>query len=154
MVNAGNLLPDTYVLQLLQKRLGDGARAGEEGVLLDGFPRTRSQAEALLTFSDVQMALNMHLREEVRSLASQRLRQLAWALHAVRGGVHACLHGTGRVPCCYLRGVVFPLRLVPFRHQDSLWNAWHACRPAAHAALSCRQLCALGRAEVAWRPVL
>lgn len=66
MVDKGNLLPDSYVLQLLQKRLADGARRGEDGVLLDGFPRTRSQAEALLTFSDVQMALNLHLREEVR----------------------------------------------------------------------------------------
>ena len=53
------------VPQLLQKRLADGARVGEEGVLLDGFPRTRSQAEALLTFADVQLALNLSLREEV-----------------------------------------------------------------------------------------
>ena len=54
-----------FVLQLLQKRLSDGARKGEEGVLLDGFPRTRNQAEALLTFADVQLALNLSLREEV-----------------------------------------------------------------------------------------
>ena len=65
VVNEGNLLPDSYVLQLLQQRLAEGARRGEEGVLLDGFPRTRAQAEALLTFSDVQLALNLHLREEV-----------------------------------------------------------------------------------------
>lgn len=55
------------VLQLLRKRLSDGARKGEEGVLLDGFPRTRNQAEALLTFADVQLALNLSLREEVAS---------------------------------------------------------------------------------------
>lgn len=53
------------VLQLLQNRLSEGARKGEEGVLLDGFPRTRNQAEALLTFADVQLALNLSLREEV-----------------------------------------------------------------------------------------
>ncbi|KAK9918157.1 hypothetical protein WJX75_001766 [Coccomyxa subellipsoidea] len=65
VVNAGDLLPDSYVLQLLQNRLREGARRGEEGVLLDGFPRTRSQAESLLTFSDVQLALNLSLREDV-----------------------------------------------------------------------------------------
>ena len=54
-----------FVLQLLQNRLSEGARKGEEGVLLDGFPRTRNQAEALLTFADVQLALNLSLREEV-----------------------------------------------------------------------------------------
>ena len=42
---------------------------GEEGVLLDGFPRTRNQAEALLTFANVQLALNLSLREEVCPLS-------------------------------------------------------------------------------------
>lgn len=65
VVNQGNLLPDQYVLELLKKRLSEGARKGEEGVLLDGFPRTRNQAESLLTFADVQLALNLSLREEV-----------------------------------------------------------------------------------------
>ena len=58
-------LIDTPFVQLLQNRLSEGARKGEEGVLLDGFPRTRNQAEALLTFADVQLALNLSLREEV-----------------------------------------------------------------------------------------
>jgi adenylate kinase family enzyme len=40
----GQLLPDELVLRLLQRRLQDGAAAGERGVLLDGFPRTRAQA--------------------------------------------------------------------------------------------------------------
>ena len=53
--------------QLLQQRLAAGRARGEGGVLLDGFPRTRSQAETLLRFSDVQLALNLHLREEVRA---------------------------------------------------------------------------------------
>ena len=40
----GQLLPDELVLRLLQRRLTEGAAAGERGVLLDGFPRTRAQA--------------------------------------------------------------------------------------------------------------
>ncbi len=63
------MLKDLSVfVQLLQKRLQEGARRGEEGVLLDGFPRTRAQAESLLTFSDVQLALNLSLREDVSAL--------------------------------------------------------------------------------------
>lgn len=54
--------------QLLQQRLAAGRARGEGGVLLDGFPRTRSQADSLLRFSDVQLALNLHLREEVRAV--------------------------------------------------------------------------------------
>ena len=40
----GALLPDEMVLTLLRKRLETGAKAGERGVLLDGFPRTLRQA--------------------------------------------------------------------------------------------------------------
>lgn len=43
----GQLLPDQMVLTLLNKRLAAGAAAGERGVLLDGFPRTRAQAVRL-----------------------------------------------------------------------------------------------------------
>ena len=64
------VLMDCSFMQLLQNRLSEGARKGEEGVLLDGFPRTRNQAEALLTFADVQLALNLSLREEVPFLPS------------------------------------------------------------------------------------
>ncbi len=61
--------------QLLQQRLAAGRARGEGGVLLDGFPRTRSQADSLLRFSDVQLALNLHLREEVRAV----LHLVIWA---------------------------------------------------------------------------
>ncbi len=43
IVNAGNLLPDDVVIRLLQKRLQVAADSGDQGVLLDGFPRTVSQ---------------------------------------------------------------------------------------------------------------
>ena len=61
--------------QLLQQRLAAGRARGEGGVLLDGFPRTRSQADSLLRFSDVQLALNLHLREEVCAV----LHLVVWA---------------------------------------------------------------------------
>ena len=47
----GELLPNSVVVELLEERLcGDGAQdIARNGWLLDGFPRTRLQAEALLT---------------------------------------------------------------------------------------------------------
>ena len=71
--------------QLLQQRLAAGRARGEGGVLLDGFPRTRSQAETLLRFSDVQLALNLHLREEVRAGCSTSRWPAVWGLQLGAG---------------------------------------------------------------------
>lgn len=65
IVDAGELLPDSLMLEVLNQRLSAGQAAGESGVLLDGFPRTRAQAEALVRTADVQLAVNLHVREEV-----------------------------------------------------------------------------------------
>ena len=43
VVNTGALLPDSLILDVLHSRLHSGRAAGEKGVLLDGFPRTRAQ---------------------------------------------------------------------------------------------------------------
>ena len=59
LVQTGNLLPDSIIFQLMERRLRKGRAAGEQAVLLDGFPRTVKQAEALLGFSDVQLAVNL-----------------------------------------------------------------------------------------------
>ncbi len=64
-MNSGDLLPDSLMLEVLNERLASGQAAGEPGVLLDGFPRTRAQAEALTRTADVQLAINLHVREEV-----------------------------------------------------------------------------------------
>lgn len=65
MVNSGDLLPDSMILDVLNERIASGQEAGEPGVLLDGFPRTRAQAEALTHTADVQLAVNLHVREEI-----------------------------------------------------------------------------------------
>ena len=44
-MNAGQLVPDTLILQLIEKRLAEPDCA--RGCLLDGFPRTIAQAQAL-----------------------------------------------------------------------------------------------------------
>ena len=59
------------LLQLMEKRLQRGQSRGEEGVLLDGFPRTLAQAEGLTHFSNVQLAINLHIDEQVCTRAAQ-----------------------------------------------------------------------------------
>lgn len=65
IVAKGDLLPDEMILQLLEKRLEDGQAQGELGVLLDGFPRTRRQAQMLALIADTQLAVNLSLRPEI-----------------------------------------------------------------------------------------
>ena len=81
VVNSGRLLEDHLILDVLQGRLERGRERGETGVLLDGFPRTRAQAEALNGFADVQLALNLHVNEEVTELSLARYNPLLWHLN-------------------------------------------------------------------------
>ena len=60
------LTSSAALVQLIQQRLKRGQQRGEEGVLLDGFPRTLAQAQGLTQFSNVQLAVNLHLDEQVR----------------------------------------------------------------------------------------
>ena len=59
MVAAGWLLPDGLVAELVARRL-----EGASGFVLDGFPRTRAQAEVAAADLRVQLALNLRMREE------------------------------------------------------------------------------------------
>lgn len=64
-VARGDLLSDDLIFELLESRMNLGRRRGEEGYLLDGFPRTAAQAETLTSATDVRVAVNMTLREDV-----------------------------------------------------------------------------------------
>ncbi|KAG6555376.1 hypothetical protein Mapa_002602 [Marchantia paleacea] len=64
-MKAGKLLPDEVIFNLLSKRLEDGLSAGERGFILDGFPRTISQAEVLEDVTEIDLVVNLRLREDV-----------------------------------------------------------------------------------------
>jgi len=69
-IHAGRLVPDELVLQILRERLGRAdARAG---FLLDGFPRTRVQAEALAGVSPIDRVVLFEIPE---TLLLERLTQ-------------------------------------------------------------------------------
>ncbi|GAV84193.1 ADK domain-containing protein [Cephalotus follicularis] len=65
IVNQGKLVSDEIILSLLSKRLQAGEDRGESGFILDGFPRTIRQAEILEEVADIDLVVNLKLREDV-----------------------------------------------------------------------------------------
>ena len=65
VVNSGQLLSDSLILNVLRQRMSEERSNGITKFLLDGFPRTANQAEALDEFVDVHLAVNLDLREDV-----------------------------------------------------------------------------------------
>ncbi len=62
--DSGRLLPDEVMLRVIEERLSQ-PDVREHGFLLDGFPRTLGQAEALMGLTPVDIAVNLEVPEEV-----------------------------------------------------------------------------------------
>ena len=62
-MDAGQLVPDEVVIGMLRERIAQDDCKG--GFILDGFPRTIPQAEALDTIADIDCALSLEVPDEV-----------------------------------------------------------------------------------------
>ena len=62
-IEAGELVPDEVVIGIVKDRLQ--AEDCKNGYILDGFPRTVPQAEALAKFAKIDVALNIALDDQV-----------------------------------------------------------------------------------------
>lgn len=62
-MDAGQLVPDDLVINLLKERIAQ--RDCKSGFILDGFPRTIPQAEALDKISEIDCALSLEVPYEV-----------------------------------------------------------------------------------------
>lgn len=62
-IDRGELVPDEVVIGIVKERLAQ--RDCQKGYILDGFPRTVPQAEALSQFAKIDCALNLSLADEV-----------------------------------------------------------------------------------------
>ncbi|KAL7612419.1 hypothetical protein Lser_V15G08450 [Lactuca serriola] len=65
IVNQGKLVSDEIIFNLLSKRLEAGESKGESGFILDGFPRTIRQSEILDEATEIDLVINLKLREDV-----------------------------------------------------------------------------------------
>ncbi|TKY52866.1 Adenylate kinase 1 [Spatholobus suberectus] len=65
IVKQGQLVSDEIIINLLTQRLIAGEAKGELGFILDGFPRTIKQAEILEGVTDIDLVINLKLREDV-----------------------------------------------------------------------------------------
>mgnify|MGYP002640079980 CR=1 FL=1 len=84
-IDAGKLVPDEVTIDLVKDRLGkDDCKNG--GFLLDGFPRTIPQAEALSGFCEMDMVINFKADPEViiQRLSGRRVcKKCGATFHAV-----------------------------------------------------------------------
>ena len=62
-MDAGELVPDQLVIDMLRDRIAQDDCA--KGYILDGFPRTIPQAEALDTIAEIECALSLEVPDEV-----------------------------------------------------------------------------------------
>jgi len=62
-VSSGELVPDEIVIELVKNRLEENDC--KRGFLLDGYPRTVPQAEAMMKFKKIDVALNFVAPDEV-----------------------------------------------------------------------------------------
>ncbi|KAM1075704.1 hypothetical protein ACFX13_023664 [Malus domestica] len=63
-VNEGKLVPDEVIFALLSKRLEEGYYRGENGFILDGIPRTRTQAEIVDQIAEIDLVVNFKCSNE------------------------------------------------------------------------------------------
>jgi adenylate kinase len=73
IIEDGQLVPDEIVIQLVEERIKQADAAN--GFLLDGFPRTSAQAEALQQLTPIDYVIDIDVPEEevVKRLSGRRV---------------------------------------------------------------------------------
>jgi adenylate kinase len=73
ILDSGDLVPDTLTIELVEDRLKKDDAA--KGYILDGFPRTIAQADALAEMSALDRVINFELNDEevIRRLSGRRM---------------------------------------------------------------------------------
>ena len=83
IMERGELVPDQLTVELVRERLS--RPDVREGYILDGFPRTIPQAEALAEFQKIDRVINFRIDEEVvvRRLSGRRVCRSCGAIYHV-----------------------------------------------------------------------
>lgn len=83
ILSAGDLVPDELTSEIVKKRLSQPD--AENGVILDGFPRTIPQADSLEAFCTIDGVLNFELNDEevVKRLSGRRIAKSSGRIYHV-----------------------------------------------------------------------
>jgi adenylate kinase len=101
IISAGKLVDDDTTIALVRERLAEADV--RKGYILDGFPRTIAQAEALAAFSTVDKVVNFDISDAavVERLSGRRVcRKCGYNFHALfdpPGDGNVCVHCGGEV---------------------------------------------------------
>lgn len=90
IIDRGELVPDELTVALVKDRLAQPDC--KDGYILDGFPRTIAQAEALEGFSKVDMAINIAVENEavIGRIAGRRMCKCGETYHVSTYGREDC----------------------------------------------------------------
>lgn len=82
-MDAGQLVPDAVVIAIVKERLQAADCSG--GYILDGFPRTVEQAQALAAFAQIDAVVNIGVSDEalVKRLSGRRVCPVCGAPYSV-----------------------------------------------------------------------
>ena len=80
-IDKGQLVPDSVVIEMVKERLSEDDC--KEGFLLDGFPRTIDQAEALGKITELDAVIDIEVPDEhlVRRLSGRRVCKCSGTYH-------------------------------------------------------------------------
>jgi adenylate kinase len=83
IMEKGELVPDALTVELVKERLA--LQDAQNGYILDGFPRTIAQADALATFQKIDMVINFKISDDVviRRLSGRRVCRSCGAIYHV-----------------------------------------------------------------------
>ncbi len=83
IMEKGELVPDSLTVELVKERLAQ--QDARNGYILDGFPRTIAQADALASFQKIDMVINFNTSDDVviRRLSGRRVCRSCGAIYHV-----------------------------------------------------------------------
>lgn len=87
-IDKGALVPDDVIISMMKKRFSESD--AQQGVLLDGFPRTVAQAQALETIAKINACITLDASEEmiVDRISSRRICKECGMVHSVKSWPH------------------------------------------------------------------
>ena len=100
---SGGLVPDEITIEIVKNRLSEPDCA--DGYILDGFPRSIAQAEALDAFQDIDCAVNLDVDNEtvVKRLSGRRFcPDCSGTFHV------STLNGSSKCPVCDGKLIIRP----------------------------------------------